>query len=573
MIFGGRSFSGHERHCVYLNMGKTMPGKFATTSAVSGLDLDDDGRAVGLVDWDLDGDQDVWISNRNAPRLRFLRNDLETNNHFLTVQLTGNATSTNRDAIGARVEVHLPAAPPLIQTLRAGEGFLSQSSKRIHFGLGQAATVEKLVVKWPGGEVENITACLVDSHVSIVQGSGVATPIKVKSPSQKLLPSTPEHLAPTDVARIPLAFRLPMVPVGYNDRQDNNQLLRFDTGRPTLVNLWASWCQPCMKELHEFKTRFAELNNAGIDVYAFSVDGLNGDKSTQSAARHVIDELQPNFFMGHATAGLLTTLQSFHDRQIPMRRPLPLPTSFLINGRGELAVIYKGPVSVDQLLIDLGNEHMSRESQFLSASALPGSSINAPRINDINKRVETLIRFRLAMDLERSRQYQEAARHYRGVLEIEPNYSEAHNNLGNILAQTNRPTDAERHLRRAIELSPKLDLAHNNLGNILMQTGKLEEAINHYRTAVDIDPKHAGYRYSLGSATLRRGDFHAAAVQLRKATQIDTKFANAHNNLGFSLENLGKREEAIESYRRCLTLNPRHAGAKTNLARILSQNQ
>ena len=570
MIFGGRSFSGHERHCVFLNLGKTKPGTFSTASAVSGLDFDDDGRAIGLVDWDLDGDQDVWISNRNAPRLRFLRNDAVTNNHFLIVELTGRAETTNRDAIGARVEVHLPNASPLIQSLRAGEGFLGQSSKRIHFGLGACTTIDKLVIKWPGGMLEEIKTCPVDAHVSVHQGSGEAVPIKVRPP-RKLQPSAPTSLAQTESARIPLAFGLPMVPVEYVNPQGDESLLRFDRERPTVINLWASWCQPCMKELHELKSRSQELEKAGIDVFAFSVDGLNGDKSTQSAAQEVIDGLNSEIKFGHATSGMLMTLQSLHNRQIPMRRPLPLPTSFLIDDRGELAVIYKGPVDADQLLEDVRADTVRSSSQLMRAAALPGTTLDAPRINNINKRVETMIRFRLGMDLERSGSYEEAARHYRRVLEIEPSYSEAHNNLGNILARTGRPTDAEQHLRRAIELSPRLDLAHNNLGNVLMQIGKRDEAVQHYRRAAEIDPNHAGYQYSLGTALLHRHDFQSAVKYLQNAVRLDDRLANAHNNLGYSLEQLGKREDAIQSYRRTLELNPKHRDARANLSRALAR--
>ncbi|MCP4888112.1 MAG: hypothetical protein GY904_16060, partial [Planctomycetaceae bacterium] len=68
MIVEGRSFSGNERNCVFLNTGEAAAakGRFANVSAVSGLDFPDDARAVALVDWDHDGDEDLWISNRNA---------------------------------------------------------------------------------------------------------------------------------------------------------------------------------------------------------------------------------------------------------------------------------------------------------------------------------------------------------------------------------------------------------------------------------------------------------------------------------------------------------------------------
>ena len=107
-MFGeGRSFSGHERNCCYLNPGNSSAaaGTFANISAASGLDYPDDARAIILLDWDQDGDLDVWASNRNAPRLRLLRNEIPKSGNFINLSLVGNGTTTNRDAIGARVEV------------------------------------------------------------------------------------------------------------------------------------------------------------------------------------------------------------------------------------------------------------------------------------------------------------------------------------------------------------------------------------------------------------------------------------------------------------------------------------
>ncbi len=143
MLRRGRSFSGRERNCAYLNLGNSKEGgpRYANISALSGFDFADDARALAIADWDHDGDLDVWVSNRNTPQLRFLRNDNTSGRHFLSLKLVGSGTTTNRDAIGARVEVVIAKPksdirhPKLIKTLRAGEGFLAQSSKWLHFGL------------------------------------------------------------------------------------------------------------------------------------------------------------------------------------------------------------------------------------------------------------------------------------------------------------------------------------------------------------------------------------------------------------------------------------------------------
>jgi len=123
----GKSHSGHERNCVFLNTGGA---RFANISAASGLDFDDDGRGVAYVDWDQDGDLDLWVFNRTAPQIRFFKNDTPRDGRFLAVRLEG--TNGNRDGIGARVQLHLegPSGPfTLTRTLYAGRGFVSQSSQ------------------------------------------------------------------------------------------------------------------------------------------------------------------------------------------------------------------------------------------------------------------------------------------------------------------------------------------------------------------------------------------------------------------------------------------------------------
>ena len=91
----GRSFSGRERNCAFMNCDGQA---FANISAVSGLNYDDDGRALAVSDWDQDGDLDLWFLNRTGPRLRLMINQSDQrssqSNKFVAFQLQG--TESNR---------------------------------------------------------------------------------------------------------------------------------------------------------------------------------------------------------------------------------------------------------------------------------------------------------------------------------------------------------------------------------------------------------------------------------------------------------------------------------------------
>ena len=169
MLYDGASFSGRERNCCFLNTGTTS---FADISAVSGLDFADDGRAVGVVDWDLDGSLDVWMTNRTGPRVRFMRNVMQSGHHFLAVRLEGR--TCNRDAIGAWVGLTLPGEDGGVSWTQRRQvmptrSYLCQVELPVTFGLGRADRVEALWVTWPDGSTQMVTDVPIDTTIVIEQ--------------------------------------------------------------------------------------------------------------------------------------------------------------------------------------------------------------------------------------------------------------------------------------------------------------------------------------------------------------------------------------------------------------------
>jgi len=166
LVRAGASIFGKQRNRCYLSIGKLG---FANFSGVSGVDFLDDARAVATTDWDHDGDVDVIITSRNGPQLRILSNENKKQNGYLHFKLVG--TTSNRDAIGARIELFLAGRDaPLVKFVSAGSGSLSQSSKRLFFGLGDKTKIEKAVVTWPDGQQQSFEDLVPNTRYIVTEG-------------------------------------------------------------------------------------------------------------------------------------------------------------------------------------------------------------------------------------------------------------------------------------------------------------------------------------------------------------------------------------------------------------------
>ncbi|MCH2182090.1 MAG: tetratricopeptide repeat protein [Mariniblastus sp.] len=512
MMREGRSFSGREKNCIFINTGGNplAAGRFADISSVSGLDFPDDGRAIALVDWDHDGDLDMWISNRSAPRLRLMRNDNGTGNHYVMLLLEGNGQTTNRDGIGARVELILdrpeaddasPAASQRsIRTLRGGEGFLGQSSKWLHFGLGPEQSVREITVDWPGGTKETFRGVQVDGRYRLVQGQGVADQVKTPTRPMALAPGPQVPAKRTQVARIPMIDLL-SVPdgtfVGFDGRK---QQLMDRKGRPMLVTFWSSDCPHCQEELKELSERHADLQSSGIEVIALSIDELNDSDSGGDKALKMVRDNQYPFLVGKATAQMAAAFQILHNLQIAIHRQLPLPSSFLIDEYGRLAVIYKGPVSVDQVKSDLAHSQGDREKRFLDAALIPGSNLSHPRVDEIAQKKAVRLSYRFGNDLQQAGRPDLALAQYLDALRLKPDFAEAHYNLGVVCREMELIDKALDSFRQATECKPGFAEAHNALGEMLGAKGRLSEAVEQFEKAVELDSEYSVARKNLETA-------------------------------------------------------------------------
>jgi hypothetical protein len=125
-----------------------------------------------------DGRMSAVVSNMNAaPSL--LVNQIRTPNHWIAIHTVG--TKSNRNGIGARIKVKTPSRI-LVDEVRSGSSYNSNSDVRVHFGLGTASKIEWVEVRWPSGITERFTGLDVDAIHTVKEGSGSAVDTSTKKP-------------------------------------------------------------------------------------------------------------------------------------------------------------------------------------------------------------------------------------------------------------------------------------------------------------------------------------------------------------------------------------------------------
>jgi hypothetical protein len=143
-------------------------GKYTDVSVERGAYFKEElvGRGAAFGDYDNDGDIDVYIVNLHDYGV-LLRNDHGNDNSWIKLNLVG--TKSNRDGIGARVKITANGKEQIAQK-KSASGYLSQSDPRIHFGLGEATVVDKIEVIWPSGDVQVLEQVEAGQIITITEG-------------------------------------------------------------------------------------------------------------------------------------------------------------------------------------------------------------------------------------------------------------------------------------------------------------------------------------------------------------------------------------------------------------------
>ena len=167
-----KSLSGYQKKKLFHNEGGAL---FSEQAARHGLDSTRDGRGFAVADFDADGRVDLFVANAGTAPFLY-RNVLPVGPqgpHWVELVLQG--AKGNRAAIGAQVRL-TAGGRTLLRFVDPGNGFAAQGTRRLHFGLGVATSVERVEVLWPSGRKQLLGGVAVDSIQRVVEGRDTVEP-------------------------------------------------------------------------------------------------------------------------------------------------------------------------------------------------------------------------------------------------------------------------------------------------------------------------------------------------------------------------------------------------------------
>ena len=168
--------------------------------------------------------------------------------------------------------------------------------------------------------------------------------------------------------------------------------------------------------------------------------------------------------------------------------------------------------------------------------------------------------------------YRDAETLYRTTLERNPACWLAHNNLGIVEVDSGRSAAARADFQQALALNPDYAEAHFNLGLILRRDpGGLPAAADHFARAVQLSPRYADAHYYLANSLGDLGRTGEAITQYEQAIRWRPNFPDAELNLGSTLAQAGRVPEALPHFEAAVRLNPRSAQAQLNFAFALRE--
>ena len=188
------------------------------------------------------------------------------------------------------------------------------------------------------------------------------------------------------------------------------------------------------------------------------------------------------------------------------------------------------------------------------------------------KEIPTPTRFELHLSCgdrwARAEKPENAEKHYKKALEINPSAREIHSNLGAICLQGGRVPEARRHFQEALASNPKNDKALAGLGSCALNEGEKRLAHDYFAKALEIELNNPSAIYHLVRCAYEIKSYATAARLVEDYTHAAPVNANLLYSLAGLQYHLGRMAEAKATAQKLLQLDPEHSGARELLGMI-----
>ncbi len=152
------------------------------------------------------------------------------------------------------------------------------------------------------------------------------------------------------------------------------------------------------------------------------------------------------------------------------------------------------------------------------------------------------------------------------ALRYEPNYVEAHINLGQLYLKKGRMEDAKESFANALALEPSNSRANESVGQVLLGEGAVNEAITFFQKAIKLKSGNSSAHYLLGKAYIQRGEYDNAYEQLNIALYQNQNSAPIHYEMGLLYEQQGNGGAAVNEFKKAITIKPEYDKASLHLS-------
>jgi tetratricopeptide (TPR) repeat protein len=250
-----------------------------------------------------------------------------------------------------------------------------------------------------------------------------------------------------------------------------------------------------------------------------------------------------------------------HARFLP-ERDFAAAERLLDEGLRELERVDPADENRDFMTVFLGNARaFIRSRQGKPAEAIELCATGYERMNrrlggQKHRLHRSVLLYNIAQVYTATREYEKAVEYFAAAMEMDPNYSEYHNERGNVYLAMGRFDDAIRDYRRAIELSAPYHEVWSNLGQCFRKMGHAEDAVDAYSRALDLEPAMEIARVGRAQMLSALGRKDEARADYEAALAVNPALAQVRANLAVLDYQAGRVEEALAGLDRAVELEP-----------------